>query len=75
MREGERNKIVAAKNLQYDTVANLIAYENGELKYDEMVTFFQHLIDTGEAWLLQGHYGRMATHMIEVGICQKVEED
>jgi hypothetical protein len=29
----------------------------------------QHLIDTGLAWSLQGHFGRVCNHLIEGGYC------
>ena len=31
---------------------------------------WQHLIDTGIAWRLQGWFGRTAAHLIEAGECQ-----
>lgn len=47
----------------------IIAYENGELDYDAIVAGFQHLIDSGIVWQLQGHYGRTAAALIESGEC------
>ena len=53
----------------YDTVGVIIRYEQGDLGTDETVELMQHLIDTGMAWTLQGHYGRIAHYLIETGQC------
>lgn len=50
-------------------VDNVIAYENGEMEEEDIIKFFQHLINTERAWTLQGHYGRMASSLIEAGLC------
>ena len=50
----------------------IIRYENGKMEMDEIVPFFQELINNGMAWTLQGHYGRTAAALIEAGECQKV---
>lgn len=50
-------------------VDKIIRYENGEMGSDEIVPFFQELISNGMAWNLQGHYGRTATTLIELGEC------
>lgn len=36
---------------------------------EEMTVLYQHLIDTGQAWHLEGHVGRTATALIEAGVC------
>lgn len=47
----------------------IIAFENDELEWDEVVDLFQRLIDTGYVWVLQGSYGRMAHELIRTGKC------
>jgi hypothetical protein len=36
---------------------------------EELISAWQHLIDTGLAWNLQGWFGRTAKHLITEGIC------
>jgi len=59
---------------KFDSLAFIMAYENGELEYDEVVEGFQHLIDNGMAWSLQGSYGRMAMDLIKSGECHIAEK-
>jgi len=50
-------------------MGDIMAYENGDMDDDQVIEFFQKLIDSGAAWTLQGHYGRMARNLIEDGVC------
>ena len=53
----------------YDEVGAVMAYESGELDEVETIELFQHLIDSGLVWNLQGSYGRMARDLIKAGVC------
>jgi hypothetical protein len=53
------------------SVDKIIAYEGREMSDEDMVEFFQELVDTGMAWTLQGHYGRTAMALIEAGYCHR----
>ena len=61
--------MVAENKSENKMVNKIIRYENGEMNEDETVQFFQELIDSGLAWNLQGHYGRVASTLIEEGLC------
>jgi hypothetical protein len=50
-------------------INKIIAYENGELDQEEIIQFFQEMIDNGTVWHLQGHYGRNAQALISAGLC------
>lgn len=57
----------------FDTVTAIMLYEEGSLDDEDTTELFQHLIDSGDAWTLQGSYGRMATALIEAGYCHRSE--
>ena len=52
-------------------VSKIIEYESGEMSEEGVISLFQELIDTGLAWKLQGHYGRVAISLIESGDCNE----
>lgn len=52
-----------------DIVEKIMAYELGMMDTEEeIIEFFQELVDTGMAWSLQGHYGRSALNLINMGL-------
>lgn len=55
----------------HDLVADIIAYEDGELDYEDVLRLFAYLIKTGIVWSLQGRYGRTAADLIEAGVISK----
>jgi hypothetical protein len=61
--------------MMLDLTDKIIAYEQGDLSDEETIDLFQHLIDSGMAWRLQGHYGRMAMTLIENGDCTPSKEN
>ena len=50
---------------EFDLVGYIMDYEGGDLTINGTLRLFSHLIKTGQAWTLQGHYGRTATALIE----------
>lgn len=52
-------------------VNDIVDYESGDMDWDRLIDFFQGLVDTGDAWTLQGHYGRMAQSLIDEGYVEK----
>lgn len=49
------------------TVEEIIRYENGDMDSGDVLDLFSRLIKCGDAWKLQGAYGRMASRLIEAG--------
>ena len=49
-------------------IDNIIAYENGDLSPVGVLRLFAHLVQSGQAWTLQGHYGRQAQAFIDFGL-------
>jgi hypothetical protein len=44
---------------------------NDDSSYDDMMTAFQWLHDTGMAYQLQGFYGRTATALLDNGLIER----
>lgn len=51
-----------------DLVDKIIAFESGEMDDEEIIDFFQELVNSGTVWSLQGSYQRMAQRLIEAGL-------
>jgi hypothetical protein len=51
-----------------NTVDMLMKYEQDDLTTDEIIDLFQHLINTGLIYNMQGHYQRNASKMIQAGL-------
>lgn len=64
----------AKETNKMNSVNKIIAYECGELDDDGVIELFQELVNTGQAWSLQGHYGRTAKALIDAGYV-KAKED
>lgn len=52
----------------YRAVALAEGFEEAQDE-DEVISAWQHLINTGLAWRLQGFFGRQAQALIDNGIC------
>lgn len=51
----------------FNEVDYIMSYEAGELRGQDVLKLFSHLIKTGRAWNLQGSYSRYAQRLIERG--------
>ena len=48
-------------------VDRIMKYEDGQMEWDEVVEFFQELLDSGFIVHLQGHYQRTLQTLINAG--------
>lgn len=53
--------------------ATMIAEGVEEANEETIIKAWQHLIDTGTCWQLQGWFGRTAASLIEAGVCQAAD--
>jgi len=53
-----------------DITDKILDFESGQMTEEEIIEFFQELIDSGMAWSLQGTYGRMAQALIDQGLVE-----
>jgi hypothetical protein len=58
----ERNEVE-----DFDEVGAIMAYEPGNLNDEGTIELFHRLVNSGLAFRLQGHYGRMAMALIKGG--------
>ena len=57
------------KGIKDESICNMIIdFESGDMSMEDVITLFQHLVDTGVVWELQGSYGRLASQLIEQGL-------
>lgn len=54
----------------YDACAAVEGFDGLEHDEADIIAAWQHLIDTGACWSLQGWYGRTAADMIANGACR-----
>ena len=57
--------------MEIDLTDLIIDYENGDLNLTQEILLFAKLVETGRAWKLQGHYGRIAMEMIDLEFINK----
>ena len=57
-----------------DMIDKIIDYETGNLDNAGILSLFGELIETGQAWSLQGSYGRTANTLIEQGLISPTGE-
>lgn len=56
-------------------MADMTALWDEEATEEEYVAAYQSLINTGQAWRMEGSVGRQAMALIEAGVCALGESD
>lgn len=59
------------KKTSFDVVGAMMDWEDGRSDEGKTKELFQHLVNSGQAWHLQGMYGRTANDMLESGFIKK----
>lgn len=54
----------------FQAVAIAEGFQEAESE-EQVIEAWQHLIDTGMAWSLQGWFGRQAMALIQAGVCHR----
>ena len=63
------NEVIEAAPAPFDLMSFILAFEGGDITEEELIEGFQHMIDSGVVWQLQGFYGRQAMALIASGDC------
>ena len=66
-RQGQAYPAEKPEGSEPDQVDLIMAYESGELDEAGILKLFSELIKSGQAWSLQGSYGRTAKALIDAG--------
>lgn len=56
---------------KFDVVSFIVDYEEGNLNDDQIIEGFQYLVDNNLIGHLQGHYQRMASHLLGQDIIKR----
>ena len=67
-----KDKKIFASHLDVMKSIEIIEESGKSYSEEEQIAAWQHLINTGVCWDLQGWYGRTAISLIEDGVCYSV---